>query len=74
MDILLIIMCIFFGYGAFDYFSKKEKHGCWLLSALALFVVVIFMSSDDFFDILMVLILVFGIIGIIGFLMYLFRN
>jgi len=75
MDIALIILCLLIGYGAFDYFSKTEKHGCWLLSALMVLVVIFyFLSDDNVLGMLMSLVVVLGIVGVVGFLMYIFRK
>jgi len=73
MSIVLILMCLLFGYAAFDYFSKREKHGCWLLSALGVLVVMFyFLMNDDIVGGFLGIALILGIIGVVGFLMYVF--
>lgn len=73
MTISIIILCLFFGYAAFDYFSKREKNGCWLFSALGVLVVIgYFLMNDDIIGTFLGIIVALGIIGIVGFLMYVF--
>lgn len=73
MTIVIIILCLLFGYGAFDYFSKQEKHGCWLFSALGVLVMIFyFLMNNDVVGGFLGIVLVLGIIGVVGFLMYVF--
>lgn len=73
-NLFLLVVTLFLGYVAFDYFSKKEKNGCMLLSILTLAVVffMIFFSGGGLVEMVLALLSVLFVIGCIGLIMQIF--